>query len=234
MLRVENLEVAYGDLQVVWEVSFEVPAGSVVGIIGSNGAGKTTTLRAVMGLLPVKGGSVHFQGESIVGTRTNEIVQSGLAMVPEERATFPDMTVLDNLELGAYPRRARPERAATLASVLETFPRLDERRNQRAGTLSGGERRMLAIGKALMSQPRMLILDEPSLGLAPLIVEETFDVIARIRDTGVAVLIVEQHVEATLAMADRAYILELGRIVGDGTGAELLNDRRVRDAYLSL
>jgi len=234
MLLVEDLEVAYGDLQVVWEVSFEVPAGSVVGIIGPNGAGKTTTLRAVMGLLPVKAGSVRFKGESIVGTRTNDIVQSGLTMIPEERATFPDMTVLENLELGAYARRARPARAATLTSVFETFPRLDERRDQRAGTLSGGERRMLAIGKALMAQPEMLILDEPSLGLAPMIVAETFDVIARIRDTGVAVLIVEQHVEATLAMADHAYILELGRIVGDGPGPELLRDSRVRDAYLSL
>ena len=234
MLRVEDLEVAYGDLQVVWGVSFDVPARSVVGIIGPNGAGKTTTLRAVMGLLPVKAGRVSFNGRSIVGSRTDEIVQAGLTMIPEEQATFAEMTVLENLDLGAYPRRARPDRDATLADVFDTFPVLADRRGQRAGTLSGGERRMLAIGKALMGRPEMLILDEPSLGLAPIIVAETFDVIARIRDTGVSVLIVEQHVEAVLSMADHAYILELGHIVGDGTGKELLQDNRVRDAYLSL
>jgi len=234
MLKVENLEVGYGDLQVVWDVSFEVPDRSIVAIIGPNGAGKTTTLRAVMGLLPVMGGTVEFAGESIVGTRTNEIVESGLAMIPEERATFSQLSVMDNLELGAFPKRARASKPESLAEIFEIFPRLDERREQLAGTLSGGERQMLAIGKSLMAKPDLLILDEPSLGLAPIIVEDTFRVISDIRERGVSVLLVEQHVELTLEVVDHAYILELGRVVGDGTSEELLSDTRIRDSYLSL
>jgi branched-chain amino acid transport system ATP-binding protein len=234
MLEVRDLEVAYGDLQVVWGVSFDVPERSIVAIIGPNGAGKTTTLRAIMSLLPLRGGSVSFRGRAIAGTRTHEIVEQGLVMIPEERATFATMTVAQNLELGAYAPRARAHREETLAEVLETFPRLSERQKQLAGTLSGGERQMLAIGKALMARPDLLILDEPSLGLAPVIVESTFETIRAIRDRGVSVLMVEQLVEQTLELADHAYILEQGRIVGDGSADELMHDSRIRDAYLSL
>ncbi len=234
MLEVRDLEVAYGDLQVIWGVSFEVPERSLVAVIGPNGAGKTTTLRAIMSLLPVKGGSVTFRGQDITGTRTHEIVEQGVAMIPEERATFATMSVAENLELGAYASRARPQREQTLAEVLEIFPRLAERREQLAGTLSGGERQMLAIGKALMARPDLLILDEPSLGLAPVIVESTFETIRSIRDRGVSVLMVEQLVEQTLELVDHAYILEIGRIVGDGSADDLMHDSRIRDAYLSL
>jgi branched-chain amino acid transport system ATP-binding protein len=234
MLEVRDLEVAYGDLQVVWGVSFDVPERSIVAIIGPNGAGKTTTLRALMSLLPAKGGSVRLRGQDITGTRTHEIVERGLVMIPEERATFATMSVAENLELGAYASRARAHREETLAEVLEIFPRLGERQRQVAGTLSGGERQMLAIGKALMARPELLILDEPSLGLAPVIVESTFETIRTIRDRGVSVLMVEQLVEQTLELADHAYILELGRIVGDGSADELMHDSRIRDAYLSL
>ena len=234
MLTVEGLEVGYGDLQVVWGVSFTVPENSIVAIIGPNGAGKTTTLRAVMGLLPARAGSVSFKGDSIVGLRPNDIVDRGLVMIPEARATFSSLTVLENLELGAFTKRSRPLRDATLAEVFEIFPRLEQRRTQMAGTLSGGERQMLAIGKALMAQPEMLILDEPSLGLAPIIVENILGVISTIRGRGVSVLLVEQHVEQTLEIVDHAYVLEFGRVVGNGTGDELAADSRIRDAYLSL
>jgi branched-chain amino acid transport system ATP-binding protein len=234
MLVVEDLEVAYGDLQVVWGASFEVPEQSIVAILGSNGAGKTTTLLALMGLLPTIGGTVAFRGESLIGVPTHVMVERGLVMIPEERATFASMTAADNLALGAYTRRARAGRDQSMREVLEIFPVLADRLGQRAGTLSGGERQMLAIAKALMARPDLLILDEPSLGLAPIVVESIFNVIKDIRDRGVSVLMVEQHVEMTLEIADHAYILELGRIVADGTSAELVSDTRVRDAYLSL
>jgi branched-chain amino acid transport system ATP-binding protein len=234
MLAVEGLEVAYGDLQVVWGVSFEVPENSIVAILGSNGAGKTTTLMSMMGLLPSLAGEVRFKGEPIAGVPTHQLVERGLVMIPEERATFATMSVADNLELGAYTPRARGTARETLGEVYDIFPRLAERKSQRAGTLSGGERQMLAIGKALMARPELLVLDEPSLGLAPIIVENTFRVINDIRDRGVSVLMVEQHVELTLETVDHAYILEMGRIVADGTSAELAEDPRVREAYLSL
>lgn len=234
MLAVEGLEVAYGDLQVVWDVSFEVPENSIVAILGSNGAGKTTTLMSVVGLLPALAGEVTFKGEALSNVATHQLVERGLVMIPEERATFSSMSVADNLELGAYARRARPHMRESLAEVYEIFPRLAERKGQRAGTLSGGERQMLALGKALMARPELLVLDEPSLGLAPIIVENTFNVIRAIREKGVSVLMVEQHVEMTLEIADHAYILEMGRIVADGTSAQLAGDPRVREAYLSL
>lgn len=234
MLAVEGLEVAYGDLQVVWDVSFEVPENSIVAILGSNGAGKTTTLMSVVGLLPALAGEVTFKGEALSNVATHQLVEKGLVMIPEERATFSSMSVADNLELGAYARRARPHIRESLAEVYEIFPRLAERKGQRAGTLSGGERQMLALGKALMARPELLVLDEPSLGLAPIIVENTFNVIRAIREKGVSVLMVEQHVEMTLEIADHAYILEMGRIVADGTSAQLAGDPRVREAYLSL
>ncbi len=234
MLEVEHLGVGYGDLQVVWDVSFEVPEGSLVAIIGSNGAGKTTTLRALMNVLPTMGGSITFKGESIVGVPTHRIVERGLVMIPESRATFANLSVADNLELGAYTKRSRADRAGTMADVFEIFPRLAERRSQLAGTLSGGERQMLAIGKALMAKPEMLVLDEPSLGLAPIIVEDTFAEIRRIRERGVSVLMVEQHVEMTLEFVDYAYVLELGQIAIEGPSSELITNPRVREAYLSL
>ena len=234
MLEVEGLEVAYGDLQVVWGVSFRVDLDSIVAILGPNGAGKTTTLLAVMGLLPAKAGSVRFEGEELIGLPTHQIVDRGVVMIPEERAAFQSLTVAENLEVGAYTPRARAEYEETLAEVYEIFPRLAERRKQSAATLSGGERQMLAIGKALMARPRLLILDEPSLGLAPIVVEDIFGVIRRIRDRGVSVLMVEQHVEMALEVADHAYILEMGAIVAQGTGMELEADPRVQEAYLSL
>lgn len=234
MLRVDGLEVAYGDIQVVWGVSFEVPDDSIVAILGPNGAGKTTTLLALMGLLPVKAGSASFKDTSLVGLPTHEMVEQGLVMIPEERAAFASLTVEENLELGGYTKRARASRTATMEEVYATFPRLAERKSQLAGTLSGGERQMLAIGKALMARPELLILDEPSQGLAPVIVEQIFEVIAEIRDRGVSVLMVEQHLEMALESADYAYILERGSIVTEGTAAELEADARVQEAYLSL
>lgn len=234
MLEIDGLEVAYGDLQVVWGVSFEVPESSIVAILGPNGAGKTTTLLALMGLLPVKAGSASFKNQSLVGVPTHQMVDRGLVMIPEERAAFASLTVEENLELGAYTPRARPRQRETMAEVFETFPRLAERKSQRAGTLSGGERQMLAIGKALMARPELLILDEPSLGLAPIVVEQTFNIITEIRDRGVSVLMVEQHLEMALRVADHAYILEMGSMVTDGTSSQLTADPRVQEAYLSL
>lgn len=234
MLRVDGLEVSYGDLQVVWGVSFEVPEDSIVAILGPNGAGKTTTLLALMGLLPVEAGLGTFKGTSLIGMPTHQMVERGIVMIPEERAAFASLTVEENLDLGAYTPRARPSRTEALEEVYEIFPLLAERKTQLAGTLSGGERQMLAIGKALMARPELLILDEPSLGLAPIIVEQIFTVIRGIRDRGVSVLMVEQHLEMALESADYAYILEMGSIVAEGTGAELEADARVQEAYLSL
>ena len=234
MLRVDGLEVAYGDLQVVWGVSFEVKEDSIVAILGPNGAGKTTTLLALMGLLPVKSGAASFKGTSLIGLPTHQMVERGLVMIPEEKAAFASLTVEENLELGAYTPRARTSQAQTMEEVYDTFPRLAERKSQPAGTLSGGERQMLAIGKALMARPELLILDEPSLGLAPIIVEQIFEVIEEIRGRGVSVLMVEQHLEMALESADYAYILEMGSIVTEGTGPELEADSRVQEAYLSL
>ena len=226
--------MAYGDLQVVWGVSFEVPDGSIVTILGPNGAGKTTTLLALMGLLPVVAGSVTFNGDSLIGVPTHQMVERGLVLIPEARAAFESLTVEENLELGAYTSRFRSSREEAMAEVLDIFPRLSERMSQLAGTLSGGERQMLAIGKALMARPELLILDEPSLGLAPIIVEHIFEVIEQIRDRGVSVLMVEQHVEMALEIADHAYLLEMGSMVAHGSSSELSADPRVQEAYLSL
>lgn len=235
MLELENLHVAYGDIQVLWGISLVVPQGSVVALLGSNGAGKTTTLKTVLGMMRPSQGRVMFRGEEITRKPTHEIVNSGLYLVPEWRGTFSTLSVLENLELGSFPPRARPHRDQTLKHVFEIFPRLEERQGQRAGTLSGGERQMLAIGRALMAKPDLLILDEPSLGLAPLIVEGIFEVIRRISsEEGVTVLVVEQNVHMALEVADYGYILENGRIVGKGKSADLLSDKRVQDAYLGI
>ncbi|MCA9960747.1 MAG: ABC transporter ATP-binding protein [Chloroflexota bacterium] len=234
MLKINQLEVAYGDIQVVWGIDLEVPPQSTVALLGPNGAGKTSSLLAMMSLLPIKAGAVQFKGEDISTKKTHEIVESGLVLVPEWRGTFATMTVLENLEIAAYTSKARPLQKQTLKEVFEIFPRLEERKMQKARTLSGGERQMLAIGRALMLQPELLVLDEPSLGLAPLIVDNIFDVIAAIKNRGVSILIVEQNVQLTLESTDYAYIIETGRIVQQGPSAELLKDDRVVEAYLSL
>jgi branched-chain amino acid transport system ATP-binding protein len=234
MLCLENLHVSYGDIQVLWGVSLEVPDKSIVALLGSNGAGKTTTLKATLGMLRPKQGRVVFRGQDITRKPTHAIVNSGLYLVPEWRGTFSTLTVLENLELGAFPTRARRLKDHTLRRVFEIFPRLEERQSQKAGTLSGGERQMLAIGRALMAQPELLILDEPSLGLAPLIVSNIFEVIRRINEEGVTVLVVEQNVPKALEVSNYAYILENGSIVGEGTSSSLLNDRQIQEAYLGI
>ena len=235
MLRLENLHVSYGDIQVLWGVSLNVPEKSIVALLGSNGAGKSTTLKTVLGMMTPSQGQITFKGGSIVNKPTHEIVDSGLFLVPEWRGTFSTLSVLENLDLGAFPSHARPYKSQTLKHVFDIFPRLYERQKQRAGTLSGGERQMLAIGRALMAKPELLILDEPSLGLAPLIVENIFKVIRQInQQEGVTILIVEQNVHLTLQSADYGYILENGMIVGEGKSDELLSDKRIQEAYLGL
>jgi len=234
MLQISNINVAYGDLPVLWDVSLEVGQGSVVAMVGPNGAGKTTTLKTVMGLLRPTQGTISFMGRDVAKIPTHEIVNMGLCLVPEWRGTFSTLTVLDNLELGAFPRAARPQKAESLQRVFEIFPILEERQSQRAGTLSGGQRQMLAIGRALMQQPKLLILDEPSLGLAPLIVEDIFAVIRQISSEGISILIVEQNVNLALEIAEYGYVIETGRIVQQDTGANLLSDERVRSAYMGI
>ncbi len=233
MLRVENLSVGYQDLLVLRQISFEIEEGQIVALIGANGAGKTTTLKTISGLLRAREGQIQFDGDSIQTWPTHNIVKAGLIQVPEGRHLFLDMTVLENLELGSY-RRGKENRANMLEKVFDFFPKLAERKDQRAGTLSGGERQMLAVGRALMSQPRLLMLDEPSLGLAPLIVRDIFRIIQEIREAGTTILIVEQNAVQTLAMADWGYVLENGEIVLGGTGDSLLENEQIQSAYLGL
>jgi len=232
-LEVTGLSVAYGKVEALHHASLKVPAGSIVTVIGPNGAGKTTLLNAVMGLLPARG-EVRYEGVSITHTEVEARVAHGLCLVPERRELFAEMTVADNLTLGAFPRHRRRERGIgdDLEAVYARFPRLLERREQLAGTLSGGERQMLALGRALMARPRVLMLDEPSLGLAPLIVREIFRIVADLRRTGVSILLVEQNARAALRLAHRAYVLETGQIALSGTASELLRSERVRKAYL--
>ena len=230
MLRIENLSVGYQDLLVLRQISFEIEEGQIVALIGANGAGKTTTLKTISGLLRARDGQILFDGDSIQTWPTHNIVKAGLIQVPEGRHLFLDMTVLENLELGSY-RRGKGDRANMLEKVFDFFPKLAERKDQRAGTLSGGERQMLAVGRALMSQPRLLMLDEPSLGLAPLIVKDIFRIIQEIREAGTTILIVEQNAVQTLAMADWGYVLENGEIVLGGTGDSLLENEQIRSAY---
>ncbi len=234
MLEVKDLDVSYGDVQVLWGVSFEVKQGETVALIGANGSGKTTTLSTVSSLLRPGRGSVTFEGAAIHTRPAHDIIGLGIAHVPEGRRLFPDMSVEENLVLGALAPEARKHRAETLEKVYGIFPRLKERAKQPAGTLSGGEQQMAAIGRGLMSRPRLLMLDEPSLGLSPLLVSEIFRVIEEVHAAGVTVLLVEQNVFKTLAIADRAYVLENGRVVLTGTGKDLLNDDHVRKAYLGL
>ena len=232
MLTIEELSVGYGDVVVLRDVSLHVEEGEVVALIGANGAGKTTTLKTVSGLLRRRSGNILFQGRPIHGWPSHRIVGAGLVQVPEGRKLFPNLTVLENLEMGSFIRRAKRQRAQTLDQMFELFPRLAERRTQYAGTLSGGEQQMLAVGRALMALPKLLMLDEPSLGLAPLIVADIFQVVKEISQNGTTVLIVEQNAVQTLKMADRGYVLENGHIVLSGAGSELLKDERICTAYL--
>ena len=232
MLNLEKIDVFYKELQALWGVSLSVNAGEIVALVGPNGAGKTTTLRIISGLLKPASGIVEFMGQSLVKASPHKIVELGISQVPESGKIFTGMSVLENLELGAFVMRARKQKIESLQWVYEMFPRLAERKNQQAGTLSGGERQMLAIGRALMSAPQLLMLDEPSFGLAPILVEQMFEMIAKINQQGVTILLVEQNVQASLEMAHRAYLLENGQIVGEGKGSELLSFESVRSAYL--
>jgi branched-chain amino acid transport system ATP-binding protein len=234
MLRVERLEVAYGRIQALWGVSFEVGQGEIVALVGANGAGKTTTLKTISGLLRPSAGSILLEGEPLERCTTVEIVERGVVHVPEGRKLFPEMTVRDNLLLGGYGRAARPRQRQRLEEAFAIFPRLRERERQLAGTLSGGEQQMVAIARGLMAGPRILMLDEPSLGLAPIVVEEMFGVIETINRAGVTVLLVEQNTEHALAVAHRGLVLESGRVALSGTGAELLASPQVRQAYLGM
>lgn len=233
MLALKDITAGYGDITILRGVSLTVPEGQIVALIGANGAGKTTTLRTVSGLIRASKGTITFDDEPIHSLPTHKIVDLGLIQVPEGRHLFPKMSVHENLELGSF-RRGKTERAETLAKVLQMFPKLDERRDQLAGTLSGGEQQMLAIGRSLMTLPRLLMLDEPSLGLAPLIVQDIFRIVQEIREVGTTVLIVEQNAIQTLSIADHAYVMENGEIVLQGTGDELLEDPQIRTAYLGL
>ena len=231
MLKVDNINVYYGAIHAIKGISFHVDEGEVVTLIGANGAGKSTTLQTISGLLRSRTGSVEFMGENISRLPPHKILERGLAQVPEGRRIFLQMTVMENLEMGAYTRRDGSQ-AAELEKVFDQFPRLAERRKQIAGTLSGGEQQMLAIGRALMSQPKLLMLDEPSMGLAPILVEQIFDIIRRLHEKGTTILLVEQNAQMALSVADRAYVLETGSISLSGTGAELLESDEVRKAYL--
>jgi branched-chain amino acid transport system ATP-binding protein len=232
MLEIQDVQADYGDVRALWSVSLQVEAGQVVALIGPNGAGKTTLLRTIVGLHAPSSGSIVLEGQRLNGLSPHTIVERGLVLVPEGRHIFSSMRVIENLELGAYASAARRQKVATLERVFAIFPDLAERPGQIAGSLSGGQQQMLAIGRALMGRPRLLLLDEPSLGLAPLVVRQIFGVIREINREGVTVLLVEQNARLALQLADNAYILEQGRVAGHGTGAALLQDDNVRRAYL--
>jgi branched-chain amino acid transport system ATP-binding protein len=232
MLEVYDLEVAYGAIKALDGVSFGVPKGKVVALLGANGSGKTTALRAIAGLAAPRGGRILFEGRELRGRPTHAIIRAGIALVPEGRRIFANLTVSENLQLGAYWRRDQQARQRDLDLIYDTFPRLAERRTQAAGTLSGGEQQMLAVGRALMSRPRLLLLDEPSLGLAPLLVKEVFRIITLLNQRGVTILLVEQNAAAALTIAHHGYVLETGRMVLEGSGAELLSHPHLRQAYL--
>ena len=232
MLKVDNLSVHYGVIQAVKDVSFEVNEGEVVTLIGANGAGKTSILRTISGLVRPSAGKIKFLGQEIQKEPARRIVANGLSQVPEGRHVFPGLTVLENLELGAFLRNDREENQKNLKKVFDRFPRLEERKMQDAATLSGGEQQMLAMGRALMSQPKLLLLDEPSMGLAPIFIQEIFDIIQDIQKQGTTVLLIEQNANKALAIADRGYVLETGKVVLSGTGKELLEFEEVRKAYL--
>ncbi|MEH2951451.1 ABC transporter ATP-binding protein [Candidatus Merdisoma sp. JLR.KK011] len=230
MLEVKDLHVSYGGIKAVKDISFAVPKGEVVTLIGANGAGKSSTLRSIVGLVKPESGSIQFEGAQLAGLPTDQIVSKGITLVPEGRRVFPDLTVLENLKIGAYMRKDSLEE--DLKWVHDLFPRLKERSWQLAGTLSGGEQQMLAIGRALMSKPELIMMDEPSLGLAPIIVQGVFDIIREINKQGVTILLVEQNANMALKAANQGYVMETGRITLTGTGAELLENEEVKAAYL--
>ncbi|MCI9199112.1 MAG: ABC transporter ATP-binding protein [Lachnospiraceae bacterium] len=232
MLEIRDLEVYYGMIQAIKGISFDVNEGEVIALIGANGAGKTTTLHTITGLLPAKAGTITFEGQDITKVPGYKIVSKGMAHVPEGRRVFAQLSVLQNLRMGAYTRKDKNEIEETLKTVYKRFPRLEERQNQMAGTLSGGEQQMLAMGRALMSHPKIILMDEPSMGLSPIFVNEIFDIIKSVSAGGTTVLLVEQNAKKALSIADRAYVLETGRIVLEGNAKDLLNDNSIKKAYL--
>ena len=232
MLEVKDLEVYYGMIQALKGISFQVNEGEVIALIGANGAGKTTILHTITGLVEAKSGTVEFEGTNITKMPGHKIVTLGMAHVPEGRRVFSELTVLENLRMGAYTRKDKNEVEKSLKMVYERFPRLEERKNQLAGTLSGGEQQMLAMGRALMSHPKIILMDEPSMGLSPIFVNEIFDIIKEVSAGGTTVLLVEQNAKKALSIADRAYVLETGKIVLEGDAKELMNDESVKKAYL--
>ena len=232
LLEVKGIKVYYGMIQALRGISFEVNEGEVVALIGANGAGKTTTLHTATGLLHAKEGSIHYQGVDITRMPAHRIVQMGMAHVPEGRRVFANMTVLQNLRMGAFTRKDKDEVEESLEKVYQRFPRLKERRSQVAGTLSGGEQQMLAMGRALMSKPRIILMDEPSMGLSPIFVNEIFDIIQKVSESGTTVLLVEQNAKKALSIADRAYVMETGQITMSGDASCLLHDKAVQEAYL--
>ncbi len=234
LLEIDDVSLLYGRIQALHGISLTVGEGEIVALIGANGAGKSTTMRAISGIRPVASGRIRFNGEDITRLRADLRVRRGLCQAPEGRGIFPGMTVLENLDMGAYTRRDRAGVAQDLNRVMELFPRLAERRKQPGGTLSGGEQQMLAVGRALMSRPKLLLLDEPSMGLAPMLIQQIFTIITEINEQGTTILLVEQNAQQALARAHRAYVLETGRIVKSGTGAELLHDSAVKEAYLGV
>ncbi len=232
MLEIKNIEVYYGMIQAIKGISFEVNQGEVIALIGANGAGKTTILHTITGLLSPKSGSVIFEGKDITKVPAHKIVSLGMAHVPEGRRVFAELTVYENLKMGAYTRKDKNEIEQTLQMVYERFPRLKERKNQLAGTLSGGEQQMLAMGRALMSHPKIIVMDEPSMGLSPILVNQIFEIIEEVSKSGTTVLLVEQNAKKALAIADRAYVLETGKIVLEGDAKKLMNDDSIKKAYL--
>ena len=232
MLEVKDLEVYYGMIQAIKGISFHVDKGEVIALIGANGAGKTTTLHTVTGLISPKNGHVLFEGKDITKVPAHKIVSMGMAHVPEGRRVFAELSVYENLKMGAYTRKDRSEIEESLANVYKRFPRLEERKNQMAGTLSGGEQQMLAMGRALMSKPKIILMDEPSMGLSPILVNEIFDIIQAVSESGTTVLLVEQNAKKALSIADRAYVLETGNIVLEGKAKDLLEDDSIKKAYL--
>ena len=232
LIELENVTAGYGDVQVLWGVTLAIAPGQIVTLVGANGAGKTTTLKTISGVVRATAGSIVYDGERIDRLRSHQIAALGISHVPEGRRLFPLMTVRENLELGVTSDEARKNRGESLEQVFKLFPKLKEREAQMAGTLSGGEQQMAAIGRGLMARPRLLMLDEPSLGLAPIVVREMFEIIHEVNRNGITILLVEQNVQQSLKISDRAFVLENGRVVLEGVGAELLDDQRVREAYL--
>ncbi len=232
MLKIKDLHVSYGGIKALRGVDLEVPDGKIVTLIGANGAGKSTTLRTISGLVKAESGSITYDGKELLGLSINKILEQGIAQSPEGRRVFPNLTVLENLKIGAYLRKDRDGIEKDIRWIYELFPRLEERHWQPAGTLSGGEQQMLAVGRALMSRPKLLMMDEPSLGLAPLVVQGIFDIIRAINQQGVTVLLIEQNANMALKIADYAYVLETGCITKSGTGAALLADESIKEAYL--